>query len=1066
MRHPRLAIASGLLLFVLAAGCPGCPPVGPDGGVGDAGPDGGPGDDGGPDGGMDAGVDGGPDGGADDDAGVDAGPGLDAFDVWRAVRDALRESDDHLPARADELVEAGDPEALFVFVRDAIATLPPSAAGFSGAPANQRWGTRATLRGGAGTPREKAGLLRALYERAGLAASVVVGTVDQGAFDPAEVVRAAAPQAFNPPLSDDEVALYRSVLGLSGPPEVIVPLDEDQADSAALAASLLPLAPAVGAVAFDASTLTQLPLVRVVVDGVPTYANPNLPGIAFGDAGTLAEPTPTSGANPPEGLVVRLEAARSDAPFDRFLLVERTWTADEVAGRRVHLGFVPAAPAEQLLALTPNDVDVFIPVLAVDGAGLEAAETEALRAVGDPVSRGGDRLVVGADDSVTLNGEPLGSGASDPATLASVTDLALSVQAGAFPRVQLRVSATDLAGATVGGLGADAFTVREEGAEVPFVLKQNQAPPPRVVLLVDASTSIPPEYRGAGAVDLANQILTGLYTAYPDAWVKVGTIFFGADFASTAWATDLATAQTQAAWLETATGSSELWQALADANDERPTVILVVTDGDANDVPEAEHLTAIAGGVPVLSVGVGTVNQAVLDEVSALSGGSSTSVAMPQDAVDAALVEIDARAVEDYLITYRADPEGPATRTVMVGVDDERVTAQATYEVPVSPAPAPALSGLYLTLRVGNREVTRTLAGYDEGYTTAAVTVPEADLDDVVATLFGRVTLAVEGPAPRASVWLTEWYEEKLRLEPLVDAWQAGDEAAKQAAVEGGLLVTPAALFLAATPVPQSPGTPLTYEAGLNVSTLVQKARFGVGWEQGLDLFALRRWGTAAGDPSAAYAQTLARSASLAVVEAGLFPTSTRSELEGLALRAFPSGSASSALVDLDPEVRARWEQLEDPFGTSATLILPDAGAPYAFWAVDEASGSLVGVLPDLSGGATRTELEANLSATNNLLDLVGQIGGLLGTGGAVGVWVELEKTKAALVTKATIVIATGEDPGGWGDPLLGLGCGLGSAGLGRLVPGLSGYFDAIGMYNLAGSSLGLGAIPAFPGCP
>src|SRR5690349_855975 len=147
----RARFWSWLVVVVVAQGCD----CGSDGGSVDAGPI--------EDGGADAAEDSGSEPDAEVDAGQDAAAPdaetLDVFEAWREAREALQASPDHLPARANALIEAGDPEAIFEFVRDHIATYPSSAGGFQNAPDAIRWGVRGTLRGGAGSPREKAELL-------------------------------------------------------------------------------------------------------------------------------------------------------------------------------------------------------------------------------------------------------------------------------------------------------------------------------------------------------------------------------------------------------------------------------------------------------------------------------------------------------------------------------------------------------------------------------------------------------------------------------------------------------------------------------------------------------------------------------------------------------------------------------------------------------------------------------------------------------------------------------------------------------------------------------------------
>ena len=115
---------------------------------------------------------GGTDGGSDGAAGSS---GLDIWTAWQQIQTALRASPDHLPAQADAVVATKDPAQIFAFVRDKIATYPPAADSMYQAAAQMRWGVKGTLRGGAGTPREKAELLVSLYEKAGFEAEVVAG---------------------------------------------------------------------------------------------------------------------------------------------------------------------------------------------------------------------------------------------------------------------------------------------------------------------------------------------------------------------------------------------------------------------------------------------------------------------------------------------------------------------------------------------------------------------------------------------------------------------------------------------------------------------------------------------------------------------------------------------------------------------------------------------------------------------------------------------------------------------------------------------------------------------------
>ncbi|CAN0598933.1 unnamed protein product, partial [Laminaria digitata] len=109
------------------------------------------------------------------DAGVDAGPARTYFDLIEQLQSSLRDSPDHRAAKAQRLVAAGDLAGLHAFVRDEVALYPGEASGMGETRSVVRWGWRGTLRGGAGTMREKAELLAELYRQAGHTAEVMGG---------------------------------------------------------------------------------------------------------------------------------------------------------------------------------------------------------------------------------------------------------------------------------------------------------------------------------------------------------------------------------------------------------------------------------------------------------------------------------------------------------------------------------------------------------------------------------------------------------------------------------------------------------------------------------------------------------------------------------------------------------------------------------------------------------------------------------------------------------------------------------------------------------------------------
>lgn len=972
-----------------------------------------------------------PDGGPS----VDAGAAADVWTAWRELSTQLKTSPDHLPARAEAVVATRDAVKIFEFVRDQILTYPPSDNGFDRAVFAQRWGLKGTLRGGAGTPREKAELLVWLYTRAGFTAEVVAGRADPAKLDGQKMLLRTLERPFALGETPAQVARWRAALG--GAPRQYTAIDPSGAEATALASSLKALLPTTLTSPFSFA-VTDIPFVKVTVAGEEKYANPLAPGLAFGDSAITGAVRDGSSPDAPPTMRVLLEAARSDAPYRRFELLDSTFAMADVVGRRIQLGFPPPMTTEQLLGARLKDVQAVVPVMAVVGDDLTAEDRARLVSAGDVLTFSGDVWALGADGGVLRNQQPVELD-TDPAALARVASVQVAASPAAFPRVRLEVGALDAAGRSVPRLGSKAFTVEEGGAQLPFVLERNQLRP-RVVLLADVSNSIPAEFRGAAAVAMGEQLVDRLYADTPDAELRVGVVNFGVDWATGTWAATQAEARTQVQSLSTAFGTSDLWEALGEAQRQKPTVIILLTDGDASDMPTPEILSAMGAGAPVLSIGVGPVKQDVLDRFSALTGGRSVTATLASQAVDAATAEIAARRQNSYALTYQAPAMGPSMRSVKVTVNGK--SASASYVVPPSPTLPAALSGLYLTLVVDGRSYTRPLAGFSLGFSTAFPVLTQAMLDEVKGQLLGGVTLSVEAAAPSPSLILQEWVDGRLQLEPLVKALEARDDAAVKDFFRKGLSLSPTRLPLAHPPLRNAnTATSLTFETGPRVAAMATRlvGPQGVPLTRELDLFALSRWATAAADGRLAWEKTLEATAGLAVMEKHLLGgTSTLEALEGKAVKALaPFGVVDQpGLTGLE---RQQWGVRTEGFSTEYTLIAPLK--PDAFWAVHEATGTVMGILPRGTGGGS--EACGAYDDANRAVQALGLLGSLFGA--SVGPWVALAQWEVKYITIATIVIGGG-DLGMAGDinnPAIDMACGLANDALGSAIPAY-GVFDTV----------------------
>lgn len=899
---------------------------------------------------------------------------LDAFEAWREVQQSLRASPDHLPGRAEALVAAGDVDGLFALVRDDIALVPGQSGFFSSAWA-ERWGTRATLRGGMGTMRERADLLAELVRATGAEAEVWEGEPEAG-FDVQAALAHAPNRAVRYAATAEQRAQWDEALPATTAGWSFSPLDS----SGAVAAAVVDGVHAAGidgssAIGFDWD-VGRIPFVRATVAGVTVDLNPNVPGAARGEARVEA-PYPSGESGGMASFTVQLEVER-EGSFERTLLVERTWTADEIVGRTVTAAF--STPYSFLeAAVTPaQDAWTFVPYLAVDGAGLGDEEAQALSAVGDPITRGGAVLALGDDGSLLIDGQHVAAPPSDPARLDAVAAVQIDVDEAAFPEIHVAVSCEDAGGALVEDLAADAFRVLEDGVEQRAVLQRSRAPAPAVLLLFDRSSSLPAEFL-AEAATTGHTIAAAVFDAVPGALIQVAGMDFGRPAGSGLFVSTLEEVDAQLADLGGA--ASEVWHNLDVAADSGASVIVLISDFVAEDAETEDFAQNIAAGPPVLAVAVGDADGEAADRVVALTDGQRI------DGTDAAAVAagtaafVAARDAYSYVLAYVASTSGKAQRAVTVTVDADRLDAADVYLPPALPAPTPAIAHLYLTVLANGRSVTRTLP-------------PEL--------LFGRAVVMVEAGPPSLSVKLDEHIGERFAYEPVFAAILAGDEPEAWRTLQSSRGRTPVGLRFAFSSSARELAGPATFPDGLSAAIAVDRPEWGVGIHHSLDWLAVVSRRTPLADPVAGFEETLGRTAYLAAIEQARYDTSTAGLLEGEALGSFPAGSVD---FELGPE----WYTPALPY-FQRELAAPLDGDPIAFWAVDPFTGDVIGGLSDGTGGATQVEVEATLQQIEVILSLAERAGALVEFNG-ISVWVQLERTKAQLVGAATILIGDGIQP-------------------------------------------------------
>lgn len=881
------------------------------------------------------------------------------FDVWADVQDALRTSPDHLPARAEALVEAGDPEAIFEFVRDDVATVPPGASGMDEPAQTVRWGTRGTLRCGAGTPREKANLLVELYERAGYDAQLVWGWMEPSEETVREEFLSPVDRSFDPDLDEETVQSWLDRLDVDPEDRTAERVDPDGADSAALANRLRENLPEPDdPLSFDWEWPGRTLLAELTVDGETRYANPFF-DVPFGEHGTQSRSLdPIEEPPDPLDVEVTLSASTADDSPNPFELVSGQWDAEDLVGRQLLVRTVPSPGPFDVPAQRVGDLTTYVPTLAVRGPDEDRETLRRLSEFGDAVTVDGDRLTVGDDGEVLRNDQPFVGGDAGDADPSQVASVSVDPNTSEYPTMKLGLDLRDEDGNHVTGLPGDAFSVTDDGERVASRLRTN-APVRKVALLFDNSGSMPPQYSGEDMGEFLDGVEDDLRAV--------------SDHVTT----------------ERIPTRSDNWSALADAMGRGADFVVYATDHDVDDDGGDGRAETITRGVPTLmlsvtdEVGEGVGNEDIR-RMADLSGGEAIPAAdreRTREVIRRFLAEDLPTAHLEYYVPDLEDGE----REVEVTIPAADVGDAATYQPPDERVPVAhrdeRLCGLYLTVSVGSETITRTLAGWD----------PQLDEDEPVtddhvtaveSALLGGTTLSFEGEGITPSVAFDDYLAARRDAADVDTAVVEGDAEDLRAAREEGVPTVPLELLLAQgmlpTPVDENG---LTYHDGLRIAMTRTTPLIGTDrLRTEIDVLPFGDPRTAAADAATGYRTTMDRTARVDVVEAATFDSAAGSLLVDRDLVGWD---------DLSEERQAAFQPAITRSGidwNGAHWLFPAEGPADAFFTVDATTGEVHGVLADgTGGGESETAVERRMERINEVLSNLNLIIAAGGPGFAAG---------------------------------------------------------------------------------
>ena len=237
--------------------------------------------------------------------------------------------------------------------------------------------------------------------------------------------------------------------------------------------------------------------------------------------------------------------------------------------------------------------------------------------------------------------------------------------------------------------------------------------------------------------------------------------------------------------------------------------------------------------------------------------------------------------------------------------------------------------------------------------------------------------------------------------------WEAAEKddlGAMRDALTAGVTVLPSELAGLHAPLLWEDDGPLTYERSLRVVVLVDRA----GTRRG-DILPLTRFNTLDPDHAVAFARTLRQTARLAVGEAAVFEESALDLLADADLTLLTDGRfTAEGLAALPVASRDVWPKLLEQYPL-ADKVVPTSGTPVAFWAVDQQTGTVLGVLDDGSGGGRSAPLAPCVDQlSDQAFNALGALGG--------GVYAAVGKACARIYARAGRTLQAGPVPDK-GDP-------------------------------------------------
>ncbi|MBT8262301.1 MAG: hypothetical protein KJO05_05730 [Bacteroidia bacterium] len=856
------------------------------------------------------------------------GSGNPPFNVWEEMIYALENSPDHYLARRDNLVSAGDINAMRDFVVNDIGLLPSDKGYFRSIAAGLLYGPDAALRCGLATPREKAEILSKMLQEAGVEARVVLETVDMSEEEVKSILFNPGKAAFEPAAKDSDLKRWKKELG-SNPENGTVVVMESPVEKATIFADglLEKLDDKYKQVETESKfyfSNSGVPTVLYMEEGVEKYAHLFDPSVPLGSLHPSNKDNYTKDAKPLRSIEEEVSVTiKSTNAFDgtkEIELIKGSWKASDLVGNQVKVSFLNNMTFEDQAVKSVSDISTFTPCLALQAIHKDRKYMEERSFLGEPITLEGEKVF--SEFGLQSKGD------EQQGDIRDVVSLEIKAFPKTYPKVRLEIFPKDNEGKIVEGIKAGNFTIRDNNKLVTGLLRQNIVAP-RIMLLYDTSLSMPNQYRDEGIVAFLEETQTAIRETYPHARIKLQ------ETGSRIYTAHLKAAQTES------------------------DLILYATDGHNSDSFNPDDKPIFESGPPTLYLYTRDTDkyiQAIADN----TGGMIIPAEDQQATILQIRETINSLEFPPYVFNYNS-VEIDKDHLVEVSAKKNVLSASANFRFASksSNAVGKRLTGIYMDIKIGNRSpIRRVLAGWDNYLDSYADPTPEM-ANAVHELLLGGVVIAFEREGASESIRLSEYLKTLMSNKAWFEAVQAGDNAMALEKLSQGTFDYPAILLNTMQPIKNNISKEsITYPSGYRVGIIKFKpAYFSEASEVTFDYLPTSEYKSLTPSGRNAFIETTRKTAQLALLEEEIFDKTAMSELKNSKL-------VLNQDVSREEEYSSRvlaesYRYFREKVFRGGVLKLFDASAVIkSFWRIDPKTGELYGVLPDGTGGGGNSHYE------------------------------------------------------------------------------------------------------------